>query len=80
MFPVPGDHLKHRCLELPKVEFWLGLSRGRILLLSFSVGEEAENDFNGPLDNLNNRFFDFIQISFCVGQEAQNVFAVPCNH
>ena len=93
---MPGDHLKHRCLDLPKVEFWLGLSRGRILLLSsiwrlessfvhlknvaFSVGQEAENDFNGPFDNYNHRSFDFMQISFWVSQGAENVYAVPCNH
>jgi len=33
----------------------------------FQVGQEAENDFKVTFDNLNNHFFDFIQIAFWSG-------------
>ena len=45
---------------------------------SFSVGELAENYFKVTFDNLNHRFFDFIQIAFWVIPEAQNKLRVPC--
>jgi len=38
---MPFDHLKRRFINLIKVEF--------------SVGEEAEDDFKVPFDNLNHR-------------------------
>jgi len=67
-------------LSRPNLSQILRFSRGRKSLLStirplesslyrlkkdeFSVGQEAENDFKVTIDNLNNRFFDFIQIAF----------------
>jgi len=48
--------------------------------VTFSVGQEAENDFNVTFDKLNHRFFDFIQFAFWVGQGAENEFAVLCKH
>jgi len=63
---VPFDHLNRRFIDLKKV--------------TFSVGQEAENDFKVTFDNLNHRFFDFIQIAFWADQKAENEFAVPCNH
>jgi len=48
--------------------------------VAFSVGQEEENDFKVPFDNMNHRFFDFIQIAFWAGQEAEFEFAVPYNH
>jgi len=40
-----------------------------INLKKFSVGQEAENDFKVTIGNLNNPFFDFIQIAFWASQE-----------
>jgi len=51
-----------------------------MIKVAFSVGEEANNDFKETFENLNDRFFDFIEISFWAGQEEENEFAVPCNH
>jgi len=47
---VPFDHVNCRFIDLKKVEF--------------SVFQEAENDLKVTYDNLNHRFFDFIQIAF----------------
>jgi len=63
---VSFDHLNHPFIEFKKV--------------AFSVGQEAENDFNGTFDNLNHRFLEFIQIAFWAGQEAENEIAVHSNH
>ena len=84
---MPIDHLKHGFIDFTKVEFWL-LSSIRRLESSlfdfkkvvFSVGQEAENNFKEPFDNLIHRFFDFIQIAFWTGQEAEHEFVVPCNY
>jgi len=40
----------------------------------------GKNDFKEPFENLNHRFFDFIEISFWACQEAENELAVLCNH
>jgi len=89
----PCDHLKHRFLDLTKVEFWPfqeavndfyvpfdHLNRRFIDLKNviFSVVQGAENDFKVTFDNLNHRLFDFIQIAFWASPEAQNKFRVPC--
>jgi len=42
--------LNRRLIELQKV--------------TFSVGQEAENDFKVTFDNVTHGFFDFIQIAF----------------
>jgi len=46
--------------------------------IAISVGHEAKNYFNATFDNLNHRFFDFIQITFWASSEAQNELKVPC--
>ena len=52
-------HLKRRFINLKKV--------------AFPVGHEKK-DFKVSFDNLNHRFFDFIQIVFWACQEAENEF------
>ena len=47
--------------------------------VTFSFGQKADNDFKVTFDNMNDRFFDFIQNAFWAVQEAANEFAVPCN-
>jgi len=49
-------------------------------IVAFSVGQEAENDLEVPFEDLNHRFFNFMENAFWAGQEAENEFAVPCNH
>jgi len=34
---------------------------------AFSIGQEAENDFEVPFENLNHRFFDFTIFAFLSG-------------
>ena len=71
----------------------LGLSRGWKWLLSailpiesslywlkevaLSVGQEVENDFKVTFDNLNHRFFDFIQIEFSASPLVQIKLRMP---
>ena len=71
-FRVPGDHLKHRFLDLTKVEFWFDKMQKltfkchchlncrfiNMKNVAFSVGQEAKNDFKVTFDNWNHRFFD----------------------
>jgi len=61
---VPFDHLNRSFFFSKKV----------------AVGQETENDFKVTFDNLNHRFFDFIQIAIWAGKEAENEFSVPCNY
>ena len=56
-FPVPGDQLKHRFLDLSKVEFW--------------GSQEPENDFKVPFEELNRRFIDLIKVEFWAAPEPQ---------
>jgi len=56
VFPVPGDHLKHRFFDLTKVEFW--------------VFQDVENDILVPFNHLNRHFIDLKKVAFSVGQEA----------
>jgi len=51
-----------------------------MIKVSFSVSQEANNYFKVTFEDLNHRFFEFIEISFWDGQEEENEFAVPCNH
>ena len=55
MFPVIGDHLKHRFLDI-KVEIW--------------AYQEAENDLNA-ICHLNQGFINLKKVEFSVGQEAK---------
>jgi len=41
------------------------------LLSRLSVGQEAENDFKVPIDNLNPCYFEFFENEFCTGQEVK---------
>jgi len=81
-FPVIGDFLNHQFLEITKVEFWAfqktenGISAichlncrfFDLKKVTFSVGQEAKNDFKVTFDNLNHLFFEFIKLHFQIGQ------------
>jgi len=54
--------LKHRFLDLNKVEFW--------------GCQEAENDFK----DMNQRFFDFMEIAFSAVHNAENELSLPWNY
>jgi len=54
---VPFDHLNRRFINVKNI--------------SFSVAQEAENDFKVPFDNLKHRFFELIQMTFWAGQDAK---------
>ena len=46
----------------------------------FSVDQEEKNVLKLQFEDLNNRFFNFIEIAFWGGQEVENELALPCNH
>jgi len=55
---VPGDHLKHRFVDLTKVTFW--------------VGQEDENELKVHCKHFKHRFLNIIQVAFWAGEEAGN--------
>ena len=57
------DHLNRRFIDFKKA--------------AFSVGQEAENDFKVPIEDLYHRLFDIIDIAFWGNQEEENAFPVP---
>jgi len=54
--------LKHRFLDLIKIEFW--------------DCQEAENDLQVLFEHLNRYFIDLKKVAFSVGQEVENVYKV----
>ena len=59
---MPGDHLKHRFLDLTQV--------------AYCAGQGAEKELNVPCVPLKHRFLDLTQVAFWVGQLAENEFVV----
>jgi len=91
-FPVPGTNLKHRFSQQYQRRI-LGFSRGRKLLLraiqplesslyrlekSLFGWSRSRKWLRSDFDNLNYRFFTFIQIAFWASPGAQNKLRVPC--
>jgi len=62
---VPFEHLNRRFIYLKFVKFF--------------VGTETENDFKVTFDNVNYRFFEFIETAFWASQEVENEVAVLLN-
>ena len=53
--------------------------KSRFIEMKNVHGQEAEKDFKVTNDNLNHRFFDFIQIAIWASSEAQNKLREPCD-